>query len=323
MAGGALLIAHAILACGSRTGLFVLNEADARPPDPPDSASAPDTTIDVAVDSGVDASDTSPDALPPIDVHPADVVVVGCLDAGATEIYLVTAQNEMLSFYPPTTTLTDIGPLDCPSTASPNSMGVDRVGTAYVNFADGTLFQVSTASAACAATPFAPGQDGFEVFGMGYVGDPADGGDTLHVASDFAGASDLATIDTSSFVLSPIGPFGPGIVQSPELTGTGDGRLFAFYVDPNDPTQTSSLISQIDPLTAQEIASSPLPGLLPGMDYAFAFWGGDFYIFTSTDGNSSQVTRFSPSDGSMTVVLQTPFGQAIVGAGVSTCAPMQ
>jgi hypothetical protein len=256
-------------------------------------------------------------------VTPADVVVVGCIDAGATEIYLVTAQNELLSFYPPTATFTDIGMLDCPSMSNPNSMGVDRTGTAYVNFEDGTLFQVSTATAACAATPFAPGQNGFMQFGMGYVGNPADGGDLLHVASDFAGSSTLATIDTMSFLLSPVAPFGPNPVSSPELTGTGDGRLFAFYLDPSDPSQSSSLISQIDPLTATEIASSSLPGLVPGMDYAFAFWGGDFYVFTSSDGVSSQVTRFSPADGSVMVVTQTASGQAIVGAGVSTCAPMQ
>jgi hypothetical protein len=325
---GSVLMAQAMVACGSRTGLLVMERGDAAPA--VDSGRPPaDTSVDTSFDAGMDTSPDTimmPDVLPPIDVQPADVVIVGCVDAGATQIYLVTGMGELLSFYPPTLVFTDLGPIACPSPSTPNSMGVDRQGTAYVNFEDGTLFQVSTATAACVPTPFAPGQNGFIQFGMGYVGNPADGGDTLFVASDtqMLPTSSLASIDTNSFLMSLVGPFGPNPVTPPELTGTGDGRLFAFYADPNDPTGSSSLISQIDPATAQEIAMNSLPGILPGQAYAFAFYGGDFYVFTSQMGTSfSQVTRFSPSDGSVTPVAQTMPGQEIVGAGVSTCAPMQ
>jgi hypothetical protein len=44
-------------------------------------------------------------------------------------------------------------------------------------------------------------------------------------------------------------------------------------------------------------------------------------VFTSPDGNGSVVTRYRPSDGSVTEV--TKLTNVIVGAGVSTCAPQQ
>jgi hypothetical protein len=53
--------------------------------------------------------------------------------------------------------------------------------------------------------------------------------------------------------------------------------------------------------------------------YAFAFWGGDFYFFTSMGGGSSTVTRYHPDDDSLKVVAT--LDRTIVGAGVSTCAP--
>ena len=85
-----------------------------------------------------------------------------CPDADATLVYLVSAQNELFSFYPPTVTFTSIGTLVCPArpNETPFSMAVDRKGKAYVVFTDGNLFQVSTSTAACIATPFAVGQLG-------------------------------------------------------------------------------------------------------------------------------------------------------------------
>jgi hypothetical protein len=56
-----------------------------------------------------------------------------------------------------------------------------------------------------------------------------------------------------------------------------------------------------------------------GSGWAFAFWGGDFWVFTAPAGDS-RITRFRPSDGSVTTVVDS-LGAIIVGAGVSTCAP--
>ena len=62
-----------------------------------------------------------------------------------------------------------------------------------------------------------------------------------------------------------------------------------------------------------------LPGVTQGNAWAFAFWGGDFYMFTAPDVAGSIVQRFRPSTGAITHVADYP--ERIVGAGVSTCAP--
>jgi hypothetical protein len=58
------------------------------------------------------------------------------------------------------------------------------------------------------------------------------------------------------------------------------------------------------------------------MDWAFAFWGGDFWIFLQrmTEANTT-VYQIGGTDGSMKGSTPAP-GRSIVGAGVSTCAPV-
>jgi hypothetical protein len=325
----------ALVACGARTPLFVVEDPPAQ-----DSGVAetfvrpPPVDSTVPVDTSPPPMDTSQDdVLPPIDVTPVpDVFVNDCPDAGATLIYVVTETNSLLSFYPPTAAFTFIGQLDCPAMngATPFSMAVDKQGTAFVVFSDGELFQVSTRTAACVPTPYMQGQLGVTTFGMGFVGNSTGTGDTLFVAPDGTSVGELGTIDTTSFTLSVIGQFGPETVNEAELTGTGDGRLFAFYAA-TDPTTgaTTSAVAQIDPTNATVLANNNLNNLPQGSGWAFAFWGGSFYLFTDPSGGGgggppgggSQVTQFNPADLSQTTVAT--MGDIIVGAGVSTCAPMQ
>jgi hypothetical protein len=116
------------------------------------------------------------------------------VDAGSTLIYLISESNDLLSFDPPSATFSRIGGIDCPTVGAPAgiftacqsgppmpfSMAVNRTGTAYVEFCDGELFQVSTATAECKATPFVAGQQGFAAnFGRGFVQDTTDTDETL------------------------------------------------------------------------------------------------------------------------------------------------
>ena len=58
--------------------------------------------------------------------------------------------------------------------------------------------------------------------------------------------------------------------------------------------------------------------------WAFAYWGGSFYIFLSTGdlfSTSANVYRFDPNSGSYEQILSNT-GNVVVGAGVSTCAPV-
>jgi hypothetical protein len=261
------------------------------------------------------------DALPMIDVamHP-DVNRNDCPDAGATLIYLITEQFNLYSFYPPTLEFREIGAINCPAmdpTTTPFSMAVDRKGIARIVYNDGSLYRVSTATAACQPTLFVTDQSGFHTFGMGYSADMGGPSETLYIAGDSVmnGTTGLARID-DNYIVHPIAQFHPPVSLA-ELTGTGSGDLYAFYASAMG--AADSFIGQIDKQTGAVIGETMLPGVAQGSAWAFAFWGGDFYMFTSQDNSTSTVTRYRPSDKSIAPI--TTLGNAIVGAGVSTCAP--
>jgi streptogramin lyase len=268
-----------------------------------------------SVETDAEAADRVRDALPGIGDERAGTRPSDCDDAGLTSsIYVVTQQEDLLSFDPLAATFTLVGKLDCPGAlGNPFSMAVDRQGTAYVVYSGGGLFRVSTRTAACTTTPLTM-QPGFATFGMAFLdrGGPTD---TLYIATDGVpaprpGPSELATIDLSSFQVTVVGPLSLTLA---ELTGSPDGRLFAYYGE-----GTSSAIAQVDPDSTQLVANSDLPGLSEGAAWAFGYWGGDFYIFTAPAG-TSVVHRFRPSDRSVVQVAQ--LNATIFGAGVSTCAP--
>ena len=299
--------AATILACGSRTGLLSdeVVVADATP-----------DRREAGRDGDADADVISEDVLPPIDVQ-KDVPKpppLGCTDAGSTQIYLITSQNTLLAFYPPTSNFTTVGPINCPGAngQTPFSMGVERTGIAYSVFTDGRLFRLSTANASCQATPFITNQQGYSTFGMGYSGDQVS--EQLYV-SDNAGGKGLATIDTNNFKLSFVGAFQPSLPQRCEMTGTSNDELFAYCIN----TQGSGgVVAQINRHTAQVVGATAVKVGTNSDAFAFAYWGGDFYMFNSP-GGATTVTRFDPVTKAETVVATHP--STIVGAGVSTCAP--
>jgi hypothetical protein len=287
-------------ACGARTELEGI-ETDASLDAEPD-----------ALDAKHEHDAAEEDAI--VDVVFPDVPIVSdCPDAGATLVYLLGAQNQLFSFYPPTLGFTNIGTIACQSKSSPNSMAVTRSGIAFAGFLDGTLFEVSTANAACKATTYHPDQDNFSTFGMGYAGN-ADGGETLYVAGNATdgGSQGLAAIDTTLFQLDFIAQFQP-LQPNCELSGTGGGQLYGFC-----PLAHASVVNQIDTATAQITSSHQLLVGAGAQAFAFAFWGGDFWIFTSGAGNST-ITEYDPVAQTETNVGTAPL--QIVGAGVSTCAP--
>lgn len=306
-------------ACGSRTPLAAPEEMGAKP-------DANALTDSRGRDTGRDA--LTDIAIPGIDAQVRDARRDDCPDGDATLVYVVTETNELLSFNPPAGTFRRIGLLACPNTKgseNPFSMAVDRTGVAYVLFRDsarqtvpGRLFRVSTKTAACVETSYVGGQLGFNTFGMGFSSNTGGADETLFIASD----SDpnnlgLASIDLTTFAVNHVGPFNPTINRA-ELTGTGDGRLFAFYTGV---ANASSFIGEIDKSTADVIAEDELVGVTQGQGWAFAYWGGDFYTFTSPGGGGSRVTRFRPLTKQISVVAN--YSSVIVGAGVSTCAPQQ
>ncbi|MBX3209070.1 MAG: hypothetical protein KF764_28815 [Labilithrix sp.] len=307
-----------LVACGSRTGLFVEDDGF--------TDFDPDAGPDGRRDGGRDAEDLE-DAPPPLDVRPpTDVDRTDCPDAEATLVYTITSTYDLQSFNPDTGQFSLIGKIACPTPApaTPFSMAVDRRGIAYVLFNNERLFRVSTATAACLSTSYVPRQSNFGLFGMGFATNSVGPTESLFVAGDDqlrsgrpAGASSLARITPGTFDLTPVGAFSPRIASA-ELTGTGDGRLFAFYS--KERRSPPSYIGEIDTTTAQVVGERRFDNVDQGSGWAFAYWGGDFYMFHAP-GDASRVTRWRPSDDSVTQVATTSL--KIVGAGVSTCAPQQ
>ncbi len=244
----------------------------------------------------------------------------GCSEA-AKLVYVVTDLDELFSYKPDTGMFAKIGELTCPSGgATPNSMAVDRDGTAWVNFSDGGLFKVSTADASCTATTYKKLQGGFMRFGMAFATDSATSmSETLYVVGieGTAGGKGLGKIDLTSMTLTKLGDFSGDLQgQGAELTGTGDGRLYGFFT-----TQPYATLAQIDKGTGATTGETSLDGVNTGSAWAFSFWGGDFWFYTSGGGPSTVTRKQSSTDGKLSTAKDDVGGFRIVGAGVSTCAP--
>lgn len=251
-------------------------------------------------------------------------------------VYVLDANNTLSQFDPTMKTFKDLGPLTCaaPSGYTPFSMGVDRNATAYVlyvkadtitgNSLDSKLFRVDTTATGlpCMATSFTP-PPSMRGFGMGFSTDAAGGNtDKLYIAgsNDASTTSNamLATLDVSSFTVSMVP--GGSIQGSPELTGNANAELWGFFPDPTNPK-----IQGINKATGAAIAPAPLPAQLKGMPsgWAFAFYGGDYWVFLSkTTGLSETPTSVYQVSPAGVLKSTTPTtNRKIVGAGVSTCAP--
>lgn len=275
--------------------------------------------------SGTGGDGATPPDFGNADAGPGDD---GCSDA-ARLVYVLSGDDELYSFDPSTLTFTDIGRLQCPSTGgdSTNSMAVDRSGTAWVVYQSGKLFKVDTATAACTATDYSPSYsaDRFLKFGMGFSADSAGSdAESLFIVgiddnANSAGRG-LYRLDTDSLSKQRIGDFsGAQQGKGAELTGTGDGRLYGFFL--TNPA-TMARIDKDTGATSDVVSLDSIRFGTSGYAFAFSFWGGDFWFYHSTGTSPSKVTRLRASgDGSQEEVVSNVGGFRIVGAGVSTCAP--
>jgi hypothetical protein len=122
-------------------------------------------------------------------------------------------------------------------------------------------------------------------------------------------------VDTGTWSVTNIG----SMPSQSELTGNADGELWAIL-----PLETPAKLVQLhtdDGRVLDTINLSGLPSLMEIDTFAFATWGGDFFVFIRTAGmgHSTDVYQVSP-EGSMSRVISDS-GLNVVGAGVSTCAP--
>ncbi len=270
---------------------------------------------------------TTDPAQPALDVPLSAYVNTLCTQAGQY-IYTVDVGGTFSRFDPASLSSTTIGQLSCPTSPSnsPFSMNLDQNAVAWVLFMDGNIFTVDTATGACAATSYVPGQKGMQVFGMGSVFDAAQGTDTLYLAGGATfpvGQSTLGTLDLTTLTTSVIGQT---TVENAELAGTGDGQLWAFSPGSPGPSGTTPLLARLDPATGTTLEQYQLASISSFGGYAVKFWGGAFYIFIGADvwqvARSTLVPGMTAPTSPPTLVFTSP-GLDVVGAGVSTCAPVQ
>lgn len=259
-------------------------------------------------------------AKPELAEDPPDYDVPEDTPEECRAVYVVSAENRLYAYKPQEDLFEQRGVLQCPSKfgATPFSMAVSREGIAHVVFQDGRLYRVDTKDASCEPTDFKPNPSpGFRRFGMGYAPDPEGDGEKMYVAEiSFSRPSKgLATIDPETNELSFISKFSmnPGLAL--ELTPTGAGPLYGYFL--NYPGRGGTLV-KIDRMTAKILESTPLPVGTNSSSLAVAWFNGYFFIFTSTRGGT-EVTRYDPKKKRTEVVAT--INQTIVGAGVSTCAP--
>lgn len=258
----------------------------------------------------------------------------GCSEA-AKLIYVLSDENDLYSFDPPAKKFTLIGPLNCPTSMQPNSMAIDREANAYVNYVQsddfgndtaGSIFKVSTLDASCQATNISLGA-GWYRLGMGFSTDAVDTtSETLYVTGtgSLSGASPgLGRIDLKSGQVVPVGAFTGALEgEDAELTGTGDAKLFGFF------TTTPVQVAEINKSTGAIIAAKSPAGVETPAAWAFSSWGGALYLYTAPSplfdpSRTTNVTHYVFPDGPVDTAYMENIGFRIVGAGVSTCAPVE
>jgi hypothetical protein len=223
----------------------------------------------------------APDASTP-DASRVDAGSCGCVDGIHSDHVLVLSDAaELWSFDPRSLTFAQLSGRVCGVAENPYSMAVDEEGDGHVLFVESRAerrFALDTPRA-CTVEAVDPAPLGFSLYGSAFTRDPASPScDRLYLLSysgsgpfrEGAGLGVIATADAAGRVttLASIDYDGG------ELTGTADGRLFAFV------GATEAKLLELDPVTGAVRETVPLVGLETTHASAFAFFGGDFWIFT-------------------------------------------
>jgi hypothetical protein len=251
--------------------------------------------------------------------------------AASQLVYVLSTDDGIYSFDPPSKQFNLVAQLNCDTTGqlTPNSMAIDRNAVAWINYvapddSSGVVYRFDLTTKKCEKAPAVTLDYGWTRLGMGFSTDAAGStNETLFVAGtadQLTGVGPgLGKLNMANHQVVPIGDFAsPLSGQSAELTGTGDGRLFGFFTSsPVEVAQIAKTASGgVVAITKEKKVTST-----PPLAWAFSFWGGSFYLYMSDGTSNSTVTKFDPSANTLNPSYATaPF--IIVGAGVSTCAPL-
>ena len=246
-----------------------------------------------------------------------DDLSAGC-DLDAQHIYLLRNGGELLKF-DPREGVSSIASLDLDVVGScfgiPFSMSVDRTGRAWIlSFLNGNIYWIDLKTGECTDSNYQLSGPVNDLFGMGFASDTNDPmRESLYVASasSVLMRPSLRAIDPETGQLRMIGDIAKGGF---ELTGTSEGRLFAYSPE-------AGLVLELDTNQGEELRRWAVPRSFSPTAWAFAHWGGLLYMFVTAVDSGNKIFQLDPETG-QTETLEENGDYEIVGAGVSTCAPV-
>ena len=242
-------------------------------------------------------------------------------------VYVVSAESSLYRYWPPTGQFSYIGDLTCDGQLiMPFSMAIDRHAIAWVETYGSEIYEIDLSNGNCTKSDYAEprGEDRFPQFGMAFVSTPTPDEESLFLRGIFFSTDPnpqpdqrwLGRFDEAAATIEPVA-LGAG--WDSDLTGT-DGRLFAFQVPEDEPW---AQLVEVDTSTAAPLSTTTLPGVQAPFDLAVAAWGGDFYFFSDDGVNpGTAVAHLETATGTISWAPGPLFPPRIVGAGVSTCAPV-
>jgi hypothetical protein len=234
-------------------------------------------------EAGAPEADASAPNIPPISATPPTSTPASCDGGASPSAYAWASDGTLLALDLGSMETRSLGVISCPTIANPWSLTVTTSGTAYVEYDDSSLYQISLSTLICQSTAYQSGQLGF----TGYEGISVGAGNTadrLYVfgqrpsSSTVLGLSDLSTFRL--FQLGTTTSVGPAVFPV-DLKSDAYGRLFALGAD--------GALEQLDPSTGALLGEDHT-----GFDGAsgrgtLLTYDGQLYFFAGQDG---AVTRY-------------------------------
>jgi hypothetical protein len=178
-------------------------------------------------------------------------------------------------------------------------MAVDRSGKAWIPALDGRIAEVNLHDAACTMTPFAAHQGGFATVNLTLAGTTLYGADDHGWGGDVAPSLGLATIDRTTWKLTPVHKS----TSRMHLAGTATGALYAA---------TPGAVEELARPTYKG-SDLKIPDLEKGPGAPMAYHLGALWFF-----GASGVVRFDLATKTRRVVLPA-LSMPIDAAGSASC----